>query len=662
MNRFAPWLRKNRAEPAVEMKGTPTGAPVEEAERVEQGPERRWGEPVTAGPVGRKQVAEATVTLRRYKAAKQALENRIIDNEEWYRLRHWDRIRGRTRRAGDPEPASAWLLNSIANKHADAMDNFPAPNVLPREEGDKQDAEMLSDILPVVLERNDYEQVYSDIWWYKLKQGTGVHGVFWDNRKDNGLGDIAIRKIDLLNLFWEPGISDIQRSRNLFHVELMDNDLLLAQYPTLQGRLGTASLDVAQYVRDESIDTSGKSAVVDWYYKRMDGAKTILHYCKYVNDVVLFASENEPEMAQRGFYDHGQYPFVFDTLFLDEDSPAGFGYIDTMKDPQLYIDKLNQLLLRNAMVAGRTRFFIRSDGAVNEEEYADLSKDFVHVTGSNLGEDSIRQIKVDALDGSFMNLLQAKVEELKETSGNRDFSQGGTTSGVTAASAIAALQEAGSKLSRDMIKGSYRAFRQVNYLCIELIRQFYDLPRHFRIIGENGAARFVEYSNARIQPRDQGQAFGIQLGSRMPIFDIEITAQRSTPFSRVAQNELAKEFYGMGFFNPEMADQALACMDMMDFDGKDTVTQRIAQNGTLFQQVQQLQGQLIKMAQIVDMDRGTNLAQMIAAGATGGMPMPASGGDATGMAVNPLGDAVETSKNTNAGTARDRAMRVSTPE
>lgn len=61
--------------------------------------------------------------------------------------------------------------------------------------------------------------------------GTAVYGVFWDSRKDNGLGDIEIRNIDLLNLFWEPGITDIQKSRNLFIVDLVDNGLLDSRVP-----------------------------------------------------------------------------------------------------------------------------------------------------------------------------------------------------------------------------------------------------------------------------------------------------------------------------------------------------------------------------------------------------------------------------------------------
>ena len=100
----------------------------------------------------------------------------------------------------DPEPASAWLFNSIANKHADAMDNYPEPVILPREYNDKDEAKALSSILPVILERNDFEKTYSDAWWYKLKTGTACYGVFWNNRLEKGKGDSDIKQIASLEL------------------------------------------------------------------------------------------------------------------------------------------------------------------------------------------------------------------------------------------------------------------------------------------------------------------------------------------------------------------------------------------------------------------------------------------------------------------------------
>ena len=613
---------------------------------------------VPAGRIGEEEIREAARVLQEYKRGKANLEARIIDNEQWWKLRHWEQIRKKNEH--DPEPVSAWLFNSIANKHADAMDNFPEPSVLPREEGDKEDARALSSILPVVLEENGYEQTYSDKWWYKLKTGTGVEGVFWNPGKLGGLGDIEIRRLDLLSLFWEPGIRDIQKSRNVFHVELADNDLLEQRYPQLKGTLGTSTVDVAQYVYDDAVDTSHKSAVVDWYYKLEEGGRTRLHYCKFVNSCLLYASENDPLYQQRGFYDHGEYPFVFDPLFMEEGTPAGFGYIDIMKSPQLSIDKLNQVILKNALMSGKKRFFIRADGAVNEEEFADWSRDFVHVQG-NLGEDSIREIETRPLDSIVATVMQLKIDEIKEPSGTRDFSQGGTTSGVTAASAIAALQEAGSKLSRDMIKASYRAFTQVCTLCVELIRQFYDEPRQFRILGERGAMEFIQYSNAGIRPQEQGQAFGVELGYRLPVFDIKIRSQKSSPFSKLSQNEMAKEFFGMGFFRPDMADQALSCMEMMDFEGKDAVMNRVAQNGTLYQMVQQLQQQVIQLAAIVDAQNGTAIAPGAAAADLGKVAAPKEG-SGTAVETNPLGAAVQSSRNTDAATARSRAMNAARPQ
>ena len=580
--------------------------------------------------IGREQIQKASLTLQKYKEGKANLEKRIVDNEQWYKIRHWECMRDKTQ---EIQPTSAWLFNCIANKHADAMDNFPSPNILPREEGDKAEAEMLTSIVPVILDQCEFEETYSEVMNYKLKMGTGVYGVFWDKSKMNGLGDISIRKIDLINLFWESGITDIQKSRNLFHVELADNDLLIGSYPQLEGKLGSATMDITKYVYDDKVDTNDKSIVVDWYYKKNVGGKTVLHYCKYVNDVVLFATENDPNFAERGWYDHGLYPFVFDPLFTTEGTPTGFGYIDVGKDSQAYIDRGNQAIMKNMLANASPRHFVSEASGINEEEYADLSRDFIHFEGTS---DSIIPVQGKPLNDIYVSVINNKVDELKETTGNRDISTGGTTSGVTAASAIAAMQEAGSKLSRDNNKASYRAFRKMCLMVIELIRQFYDLPRQFRIMGENGAARYVQYSNAGIQPQAQGFEMGMDMGYRLPLFDIEITAQKQSPYSKMSQNELALQFYQAGFFNPQMSDQALACLDMMDFDRKQFIMQKIAQNGTLYQQLMMAQQQVMALASVIDGQNGTNYAEQFAMQMNGASVAPIGGG------INPAQKVEET--------------------
>ena len=567
-------------------------------------------------PIGAEEVARAEQILQKYKVGKAALDQRLVDNELWFRMGHWKNYQN-PMMEGKPQPSSGWLFNSIANKHADAMDNYPAPNVLPRAPDDEQTARVLSSVLPVVLEQADYEQVYSDTWWRKLKQGTGVKGVFWDPEQRGGVGEITVRPMNLLMLYWEPGVDDIQASPNFFSLSLEDTDQLTERWPQLEGH-STSALEVPHYLHDGGLDTNGKSVVVDWYYKKRNAeGRRVLHYCKFCNGVVLYASENDPEYAGRGFYDHGQYPFVFDPLFVEEDSPAGFGYIDVMKECQTAIDRMNHAMDENVLLSSKQRYVLSDAAGVNEEELADFSRDIVHVVG-RLGDDSFRPLQTTGLQGNSLSYRNSRIEELKEISGNRDMTQGGTAGGVTAASAIAALQEAGSKLSRDMLKSAYRAFAKECYLIMDLMRQFYDEERVFRIIGETGRSEFVHFSGAALRAQALPDVGGVELGSREPIFDIVVSAEKKSTFSRLSQNETAKECYQLGFFAPRNADAALAALEMMDFEGIEKVRQRVRQNGTLAQRLEQLQSQLVQLKQGPLSGPGENLSTAAAARAMKG--------------------------------------------
>lgn len=560
--------------------------------------------------IGREELDEARATLARYKSGKANLEERVVEDELWWELRHWEAIRRGERQAGEAQPTSAWLFNAIVNKHADAMDNYPAAVVLPRERSDEESARVLGAVLPVIMEENGYERVYSDGWWEKLKHGTAAYGVFWDKDRENGLGDVAIRGIDLLKLFWEPGVTDIQQSRDLFIVELVDEDLLDRQYPQHKGKMGGAAIDVKEYLYDETVDVSRKSLVVDWYYKirRADG-RTVLHYVKFVGgmDEPLFASENEAAYAERGWYDHGRYPVVLDVLFPEKGTPAGFGFVAVCKDPQLYIDNLSANILENTLISSRKRYFVSDSCGVNEEEFLDLNKPLVRVQGG-VTDERIREIGGNSLSDLCVSVMSMKVEEMKDTAANRDVNNG-SNGNVTAASAIAALQEAGNKVSRDMISASYRANTEIATLCVELIRQFYDEGRAFRVTAPNGGYDFVRLDNRALREQAVTGVAGETL-YRRPVFDVKIKAQRSNPFSRMEQNERAKELYGLGFFDPGRAQEALGALEMMDFEGIDKVRDRVEQGQTLSNLVMQLSQQLEQM--------GALLAQLTGQDAPGG--------------------------------------------
>lgn len=629
--------------------------------------------PVLTQPIGEAQVRQAFATLQKYKAGKANLEARVTASENWWRLKSWRQIQ-----KGNPMDdkwASAWLFNVIMGKHADAIAAYPAPAVRPREPDDREEAKRLSSILPVILEQNDFEEVYSDSQWTKLKQGTLVWHVGWDSSKLNGIGDIAVNAVDILSFFWEPGITDIQKSKNVFVTELVDNDILTAKYPELEGKLKSTGNIMQQYNTDDIVPTDNKSMVVDWYYKKWRGGKSVLHFCKFVGDNVLLATENDGEqkystqqmpdgsvvqtpvgrpMAETGLYDDGDYPFVVDALFPVEGSIAGYGYIDIGKSAQEQIDRMNQAIIKNAIMAASPRWFRRSDGAVNEEEFADWTKPFVHVDG-NLSQDSLMQIQVNPLSANYITILQNKIEELKWTTGNTDVNNGATSSGVTAASAIAALQEASGRSSKDSTKSAYRAYARLIRMVIERIRQFYDLPRQFRIVGQRGAEEFVQYSNQGLQMQTLYDKDGKPDGMRKPVFDIEVSAQKASEYTAMAQNELALQFFQLGFFNPQMVDQALATLDMMDFDGKDSIVQKIQENADLAERLAQWQQMALAVADRYDPSLGQALAEQVLM--EGGQAVQAPQNEK--LAKIKTGEQQEPTKVQN---AREQAQKATQPE
>lgn len=612
---------------------------------------------------------KANETLDKYKAGKAKHDARVVENEKWYRQRHWEMITGND---GDQSPRyktlTAWLFNSLNILHSDAMDAYPRLNVLPREQEDEEEARRLSSIIPVVLKQNNFKHVYSENTWKKGRSGTGIYGIFWDAEKLNGMGDISIQPVDVLNLFWEPGKDDIEKSANLFHVEMIERETLRKKYPQLteQAVMGE-SFKPRSYDTEDNTKGEDRVAVVDWYYKVNNGRRTVLHYCKYVGTTVLYASEDDynevpgkAPRAEAGWYDHGQYPFVFDPFYPVEGSPAGFGMIDVNKHTQEDVDLMQSAIVTNTNMRAYPRAAVRSDSGINEEDLTDWTKPVVKYEGNSL-RDALEWIEIPDMPGTCVTVLNNTVEMLKQTSGSTDFATGRSTGGVTAYSAIAALIETAGKNTKSFSEGSYRAFERIGLQVLELIRQFYDYDRQFRIEGEAGKMEFVQYNNAKLQKRALGMTLDGEELYRLPLFDLDISAEKETTYTRLARNELAKELMGMGVFNPQMVDQSLMMLEMMDFDGKEELIGKLQEMGTMAQRLAYFQQIALALAQKYDPAMAEQLAQAIMQQAQGGMA-PQIGAPNTGPQVRQ--DAitgVQTREHANGAKARGLVNEATKP-
>lgn len=544
----------------------------------------------TAMTIGKAELENARRTLEEFRSAKASLNEEIKRNEQWYRRRHMMMAKtGRKNTASgyggdsvtervmgeDVEASSAYLFNAIQNFHADAMDNYPRANVLARSGEDMAEAAKLSHILPALHDRIGLERTYDRVMWCKGIQGWGVYSVLWDKTADFGAGEISVKKVKLLNLYWDQEVEDLQESSDVFYVHQKRRSELKRAYPKVDfDRLGAEDKDYERQTGNPRNATSDKLDVVDWYYKKtIESGRTVLHYCKFCGDVILYATENDPVLAHRGLYDHGMYPFIPDVLYPLEGQVAGFGKVSVGSNTQAYVDILSQAIVEMALWSCRPRYFEKEGTGLSDTDFLDTSKQIIKVSGDLEG---IQPMQMPRLDGNIINLRDGLINILNDNTNARSVATGSVSGGVTSASGLAILDQNQGKTGRDANRESFRAFREIVQMEIELIRQFYTDDHYFRVMDQiTGETQYLAINNRGLLGKTDLRSTGVKAH---PLFDLEITTEKANAYTRMANNELILSFFNARFFDPSMGREALACLKLMDFDRKEELIRMISHN------------------------------------------------------------------------------------
>lgn len=497
---------------------------------------------VYSGNVKSETISSALEAFKTYRAEREPYLMRVRDNEEFYR-RSYSRTFGDI--ASTPDCDTPFIFAAIENCRADAIDNYPCANIIERDAKGTQIAQLLSKVVKTQLEISDFKSVYKENIRNKLKYGTAIYGVFYDDRAKG----IDIRSVDISDVYVDMHIPDIQDSPYLFILSAVENEELRRLYPQFSelftGNTQTQTLTGTHILKD-------RSAICDCYYKKSDGS---VHLMKFCGETLLAATE-DMEGYERGLYEHGKYPVVFDVLYPCENSPFGFGMIDIGKNTQTVINKLDNAIVENIMCAAKPRYLSKRGGGICEEEFCDISRSIVHYEGDT---ETLRAIDHSTINEYFLTHRERKKEELKEILANRDFQQGGTSGGVTAASAIETLRQAGEKRSRAIINDSYDSFRAVVCMVIELMREFYTEERTYRVTDSEGQRKFEPFSGEMMYTKDR----------RKLLFDIDVTIQRENPLTRESVNNTLLSLWSKGLISRENYDEAVITLKNMQFDGRE---------------------------------------------------------------------------------------------
>ena len=475
---------------------------------------------------------------------------RIDRCERIYRGDHWFDVPQTD--PNEPRPVTPVIHSAIENVQADLDDLVPEAIVT----ADSTDCAELAETLTRIVRENHlncaYDEQYRAMTHDLLVCGYCIQEIGYDPEALSGMDSAYIRHADVGSVLFDPLVSDLQEGRAVFKYVRRTRDWFREHYPK---EAETLSED------GPYMDTDGDGVLtprlersimlIECWQRRFDRktGKYSVHIVKLAGGRILEDSRSEyPE----GVYRHGKYPFVVTALFPRKGSPLGYGFVDMYETSQRYSDKLDQTVMKNALLSSHNKLLVTSASGFDADDLRDWSKE-VHI-GDNLN--GVTWFATAPLPAYLIRYIADMRDSIKEDSGANEWSRGMTNYGVTSGTAIAALQEKSSKRARMAAKSLHSAFRMAVEQELELEREF--------ALGLRAVKTYIDRADPEGASRAEAAARRIMNEEEAPIsIRVTVKVQKDTGFSAIAHNDTVFRLVETGMITPEVG------LELIVFEGKE---------------------------------------------------------------------------------------------
>lgn len=481
------------------------------------------------------------------------------------------------------------LKSTFNNCVADQMDNMPEALMLPETKELEAVAEDLTDIVRFVMARNNYESIHRRRVEDCFCTGTAVTQVAWDRDMDGGKGNVAIFRWPVENFLWDPASENIQDARALFKVSWYPKSWYEQHYPDKAKDIGSDEGVYSNLGIPDSQDQSrpadeDKTMLVEYWYRLYNADKR-----RYTINVAYLAGGILLE-DHKDVYNHGMYPFVLDVYTPIEGLPVGDGLIQECVPMMRYVNRYADYIDMNLRMSSKGRLLVDRNAGIDKDALLDWESDVVE--GDRIDPSALQWMQTQPFTGAVTQQMLQLQTDIKQDSGQNQFTRGETAGGVTAASAISALQEAGGKITRLRTNVLNQGFRGIVEQVMWLISQFYDKNRVMYVTGDREGVN--ERREVRADPK---RLFGRNGQGVMPPppYTVQVQVQRRNPLRQQAQNELFMQAYSMSAQAGQYFPLSVL-FELLHVDGKERILPVLKQNEQAQMQMQQMQAQLEQQA------------------------------------------------------------------
>lgn len=473
------------------------------------------------------------------------------------------------------------LKSTINNCIADQMDNTPEALMLPERPDVEQLASEMTDVVRFILDQNGYETYHRRRVEDFFIAGTAVTQVGWDEDMDNGEGNVSVTRVPVENMVWDPESEDIQDARAIIKCSWHPLSWFAEHYPDAAPYIHDEANEHQNIGRPESVQNvisppEGRAMLLEYWYRRYSKGHYTINVAYLAGGALLDKFENA--------YAHGKYPFVFDAFTQIPGQPVGEGMVFELTPMMRYINRYAQYIDENLRYNCKARMLTRKGSGIDKKQLADWNQNIVE--GDAIDEDNVRWFDIKPLNGMVSNQMLQFQNDMKMDSGQNQFSRGEVSGGVTAATAISALQEAGGKITRMRTAILSAGLKKIVEQVLWLVAQFYTADREMLIIGEN-QERTTIHLNADHLMNIQQKKGGLL---PPPPYVVQIQIQRRNPLRVAAQNDLMIQAYTMAAQSGQNFPLS-TLFELLVVDGKDRVLPKLRELDAQAQMLQELQAQ-----------------------------------------------------------------------
>lgn len=393
-----------------------------------------------------------------------------------------------------PEHASNHVSNlifsTIETIRPIMTDNNPQFQALARTPEGKEKARKIQTALDYEWDRENMRSKLSKAILTALQTGTAIFYLKWDKQTSN----VKCVLVNPLSIYPDPMATSFDDAEYVIYATYQHINQLKKMYPEKASQLIGSDVSMPELTGKKINETTNTQVLVlecwtrDYTYidveEVISGQKVKNKKMKYPNGRVITCApilgvvlSDSPSP-----YKDGKFPFV---ALKDYDVPFEFwgrGEVEQLLSPQAYMNELNNCILDNAKHTANVPWVVDKNSGI---PYNGLSNRPGLVIRKNPGSEVSRPAPPN-----MPIYVQNKVMELKQDiesiAGVHDVTQGRQVSGVTAAQAILALQEAGQSRIRLKVRIMEDALSELACMWYSRMQQFWKKERSIRIVDGKG--------------------------------------------------------------------------------------------------------------------------------------------------------------------------------